>query len=337
MALYAIDNLDDAWAATREFLTPLSIQRLFVLAVVVFFVGGTGFNVPGGGGGGGGSPETEPGAEPSLDLAWQFVLDNALTIGLFGGTVLVLILAFTFVGALMEFVFLQSLRTDDVRFWGYSRAYLGEGLRLLGFRIALSLVWILPTVGFFGLVISGVNPLGEFGGIAIVLLVLLGVLVVLLLTVVDSFTTAFVVPVMLVRESGVLGGWRTFWSTLVGEWKQYLAYAIAALVLNIAAGIVAAILVGIVALAVGIPLVLVGAATVFAGGDPFFLPVIVVGAVLLIGVVVLAWLLVQVPIQTYLRYYALLILGDTDEELDPIPEIRATVRENESGDTPETI
>lgn len=339
MALYAIDNLDDAWAATREFLTPVSLKRFFVLAVVVFFVGGTGMSFPGGGGGGGGGSPTETGtgAEPSLDLAWQFVTENALAIGLIGGAVFLLILAFMFIGALMEFVFVQSLRTDEVRFWGYSRAYLGKGLRLLGFRIALSLVWILPAVAFLGVVIAGVNPLGEFGGAAIILLVLLGVLAFVLLTVVDAFATAFVVPVMLVRDGGVLDGWRAFWPTLLGEWKQYLAYAIAALVLNIAAGIALLVLVAIVGFVVGIPVFLAGAAAVAVAGEALLIPIVAVAAVVLIGAVVLTWLLGQVPIQTYLRYYALLILGDTSETLDPIPEIRKGIREPNEPHDPETI
>ncbi|MCH7662067.1 MAG: DUF4013 domain-containing protein [Euryarchaeota archaeon] len=336
MALYAIDNLDDAWAATREFLTPFSVKRLLVLAVVVFFVGGTGMNFPGSGASS--SPETEPGTEPNPDLVWGFLVENALAVGLVGGAVLLLVLGFMFVGALMEFVFVQSLRTDEVRFWRYSRNYLGKGFRLLGFRLALSLIWILPSVAFLGFVLTGVNPIPEIGGAVLIVLVLLAILLFVLSAVVDAFTTAFVVPVMLVRESGVLGGWRAFWPTLKSQWKQYLAYAIAALVLTIAAGILAVILVGVVFVVLGIPVFLVAAAAVAVGGESVFVPIFAVAVAVLIGAVVLTWLLVQVPIQTYLRYYALLILGDTDQELDPIPEIRASVRKPAEGrDSPETI
>ncbi|MFC6906655.1 DUF7544 domain-containing protein [Halalkalicoccus tibetensis] len=44
------------------------------------------------------------------------------------------------------------------------------------------------------------------------------------------------------------------------------------------------------------------------------------------GPAFVAGLLLQVPLRTYLRYYALLILGDTNERLDPIPELRARIR-----------
>ncbi|MDL5363276.1 hypothetical protein [Halalkalicoccus sp. NIPERK01] len=44
---------------------------------------------------------------------------------------------------------------------------------------------------------------------------------------------------------------------------------------------------------------------------------------------ILAALLVQVPMQTDLRYYALLVLGDTNEALDPIPDVRVNVRDTD--------
>ncbi|WP_122088458.1 DUF7544 domain-containing protein [Halalkalicoccus subterraneus] len=335
MALYAIDNLDDAWAATREFLTPLSVTRLLVLAVIVFFVGGTGSNF--GGGGGGGTPSDPTGGEANLDALWSFVVENAIAIGLIGGVLLLLVLGFTFVGALMEFVFVQSLRTDVVRFWGYSRSYLGEGLRLLGFRLVLSILGFLPAAVFlgFGLSAFGAGPLPEVGGTILVVLGILAGLSVLAMALVDSLTTAFIVPVMLVRETGVLDGWRAFWPALTGHWKQYLAYVVAAFVLNIALGIVFVIVLAIVALALGIPLGIVVAGTALLA-EAFLAPVAIVFGVLFVLGMIIAALVAQVPIQVYLRYYALLILGDTNDELDPVPEVRRAVRSNPEGG-PETI
>ncbi|KYH27519.1 hypothetical protein HAPAU_01870 [Halalkalicoccus paucihalophilus] len=339
MALYAINDLDDAWAATREFLTPLSVRRLVVLAVVVFFVGGTGMNPLSSGGSGTGTvPEAGPGPEPNFDAVWGFIVENALAIGLVGGALLLLVLGFTFVSALMEFVFVQSLRTDEVRFWEYSRRYLGEGLRLFGFRIGLALITLLPVLAFLGvgLTVIGEGPLTEVGGVALVVLGLLALCVFVLVSVVDSFTAAFVVPVMLVRRSGVLDSWRAFWPTLSGQWKQYLAYAVAAIVLNVALGIVFGLLVAIAALVLLVPLGVVGAGVALLA-EQVLLPVaLVLGAVFVLGIV-LAALFVQVPIQTYLRYYALLILGDTNERLDPVPRIRAAVRGDTDGHDPEAL
>jgi len=52
---------------------------------------------------------------------------------------------------------------------------------------------------------------------------------------------------------------------------------------------------------------------------------VVTGILFALAALVVA-LLVTVPVQTYLRYYALLILGDVDADLDLIPEQRAIAR-----------
>jgi hypothetical protein len=58
------------------------------------------------------------------------------------------------------------------------------------------------------------------------------------------------------------------------------------------------------------------------------LALLVVGIPLaLIFIVMMAF--VQVPVQVYLRYWALLVLGDVDSALDLIPEQREAVRSGE--------
>lgn len=48
---------------------------------------------------------------------------------------------------------------------------------------------------------------------------------------ITGFTTMFVVPVMFGDERRVLSAWRRFWSTLTGQWKQYVAYAVVGFIL----------------------------------------------------------------------------------------------------------
>lgn len=332
MALYAIDDLDDAWAATREFLTPFSLERSLVLAVIVLFVGGPGTSVPGGGTGGtGGGPA--PDAE--VDVLGQFLLENPFAIGLLVGVVLAIGLAFLLVGSVMEFVFVESLRTDEVRFWGYARGYFEEGLRLFGFRVALGVVSLLAVAVVAGsaFLAVGASPTVEPGGILLALVVFASAAVLVAVTVVEAFTRAFVVPVMLVRNAGVLAAWRAFWPTLVGAWRQYLAYAVAALILEVVAGIVFGVLFALVALVLVIPPAVVVGAVALLGAEPLLVAVAVVLGLPFVLLLILAALLIQVPIRTYLRYYALFVLGDTDTSLDPIPDRRADVR----SDAPPTV
>lgn len=52
--------------------------------------------------------------------------------------------------------------------------------------------------------------------------------------------------------------------------------------------------------------------------------------VLLFGLSVLVVVaLAQVPVVTYLRYYALVVLGDVDSDLDLIPDRRGAIRADE--------
>jgi hypothetical protein len=78
---------------------------------------------------------------------------------------------------------------------------------------------------------------------------------------------------------------------------------------------------------VGIPLVLV------LGFEGIGALVALVLAFMFVVVAFVLMLLVQVPFQTFLRYYALLVLGDTNEAFDLIPERRRAVREDDAGPT----
>lgn len=211
-----------------------------------------------------------------------------------------------------------------MRFWGYSRSYLGPGLRLFGFRLALSLLWVLPVALFLLSLVGAEAPIGA-GGTVLLALGAVAALAFVLSAIADVLTTAFVVPIMLSEGSKLLEGWRAFWPTLTGQWVQYLAYLVAAFVIDLALGIVLVLALGLVALCLLIPLGIVVAATALLA-EPFLLPVAVVCGLALVAGLVVAWLLLQVPLRTYLRYYALLILGDTNERLDPIPALRARIR-----------
>jgi hypothetical protein len=341
MTLYAIEDLDDAFVATREFLiSPFSLRRWLVLAFVVFFVGGGGIGAGNGFSGvNAATPpatDTDPGVEVGevVALFTELVLANlALVVGVLSAVAL-FVLGFMFIAATMEFVLVESLRNEEVRFFQYGRSNLRKALSLLVFRVSLGILALGVVVGLFYLGVVFVT--GTPDGVPSFLLVavsLVGGLTLLVLSLVDSFTTEFVVPTMLVTDRGLVGGWRAFWPTLVGSWKQYLAYAVAVFVLGIVVSVLVGIASAIVLTGLGLTFGLLGIAVflfLFAAGAEL------VGGILLvvIGLVALALFLVSValilvPAESYLRYYSLFVLGDTDADLDPIPEVRGAVRERE--------
>ncbi|WP_249361367.1 hypothetical protein [Haloterrigena sp. H1] len=311
MTMFAIDDLSDAIDVTREFLTPVRPWMWLKLALVVFFVGGAGVSSPmsfGGGGGFGGEPTPGPGPDPGASVDVGEVLPVVIAVVL---VILVIGLAFLFVGSLFEFTLLESLRSGEVHIRRYTKRNVGHGARLFGFRVALGLIGlVLLGLPVLAIVFStpGAISLGLIGA-----LVLLAIPVGIAFAVIDRLTTVFVAPTMLEHDLGVVAAWKRFWPTLRGHWTEYAVYLLLVWVLQL----VLTFVTGILFVILLIPFLIL-----------LIIPVLGI-VVLLLGlpVILLGVLLIQVPIVTYLRDYALLVLGDTDADLDLIPDQRAAVRD----------
>lgn len=339
MVWYAIERIDDAVSLTRSLLFPFQAGLWARLAVVVFFVG-----MGSGGGNVGSSVSNAPSAgtsfqggdfsfEPSVSLSGE-----ALTaIGAIAVVLVVLWLVFAWIGATMEFVFVEALGEQSLSIRrGFGR-HRSRGFRLLLFRLVLFLAVAVLFVGlalalFFEPIttlLSGGSP-SVTGGelvVGIGLLVLSGFVVGLPLLLIHGFTTEFVVPVMLTRDCGVLAGWSHLWPTIKAEWKQYVVYVVLAFGLRIATSIAGGIVIGILAVVLAIPFVVVGLLFGFGAITSGTLTTsLVVGIVLLalafFLVVALAGALVYVPIQSFHRYFALLFVGDVESDFDVLEDLR---------------
>lgn len=320
MTLYAVDDVADAVAATRAFLLPFDRSRWLRLALVVFFVGGgAGLQLSGGAPDAGNSPTL-----PSLGGAELALVGAAVAL------VVVLVLAFLFVRSTMEFVFVASLRRESVAVRRDWRANWRRGARLLGFRLALGAVALAAAAVVVGLAVAPAL-VGVPVGSAVVLLVAVPALVVLAVGagLAGGFTTAFVVPVMLLDDCGPLAAWRRLWPTLTAGWRQYAAYAVGAFVLRFAAGLLATVATTLAAVGLAVPLGLVALAGVALLGVVEALGWVVVGTAVVLFVLslVVVSLLVAVPVKTFRRYYDLLVLGDTDRSLDVVATRRRALRE----------
>lgn len=335
MSLYAIEDLDDAYAATKGLLVPFERSRWLKLALVVIFVGGPGanlnvfqFNVPGGR-----TPAPGFGGPTAMGPRVLMIIGTVVAIALLLGLLLLLI------GSIMEFVLIESLRheAEAVReYWGRRWR---DGVRLFGFRIVIGLVVIGSALVMAALVfwptVVEMGPGSEPGGLSILaLLSLLPALVVLgvLVGLVNGFTTVFVVPIMVIEDCGVVDGWRRLWPTITDQPWQYVAYAVVGFALNVAAGILVGIVVGVGAIILLVPFGILGAIGLglLATVPPLGAGVLVVVGVLYGLAILVVLALAQVPVIAYLRYYALLVLGDIDEAFDLIPDRREAIREEGS-------
>jgi len=366
MALHAVDDIDDAIDATKSFLFPVEKGTWLRMAFVVFFIGGGGvglnnvqsfsnfgdFGGSGGPGGPGGpgsdfqlaapleSVASLPGSLP-LQVSEPGVPSGAPDELLAGagllvfaviGLVVLLALAYGILSNFMEFVLTQALIDREIHVRQYFSDHVGNGLRLFLFRLALGVIWlgIALVIGgaVFFLALGG--EAANVGTSSILALsgLFIAVFAVLAISygIVFGFTTVFVVPLMTADDNGVLAGWSRLWGSIKSEPKQYLAYLFFSIVLQIGVGIISAIL-GIVALlVVMIPFGLGAAALYLALQNT--IGIALAGVVGLLGLLVLIVVsaLIQVPLTTFLRYYAMLVLGDIDADMDPIPEVRSDIR-----------
>ncbi|WP_126664308.1 DUF7544 domain-containing protein [Haloterrigena salifodinae] len=329
MTWSAIDELRPALEATRGLLLPFDLRRWLSLAVIAFFVSGASGGNPGVSTTAGDTPRDEsPVAEPpppiadlvalpEIDLGWI-----VLAIGIAVAIGLVLL----FLGAIMEFVFVRVVTDRDVRLRTHTREQVSNGASLLLFRIALALgiaiLIAVPAVVSFLLL----SPL--FFGLLAVLFAPILIAVGIGIWLVHRFTADFVVPVMLLEDRGVLEAWRAFWPALQEGWKQYVVYAIVRLGLGVVAGFVAGIGFVAIGLVLAVPFGIVAVVLYLVFETALGLLSIAVLAVIAVlyalSVLVAGVTLVQVPIQTYLRYYSLFVLGSITPPFDAVRSLRST-------------
>jgi hypothetical protein len=342
MSLSALDSIDDALQATKGLLLPFDRGTWFRLAVVMIFVGGGGASAPntsnvGSFGDSGGFDDGGVAGPPTGDVQFPDVTGELVALlAIFVVAVLLVGLALAAIGGVMEFVFVESLGSEEVRLRSYFFDNLGRGLRLFGFRIGFGLLNLLVLGGVLaGLVAAtvGFSPEGwttaGLFGLAFLALPVLFLDAVVVGTIL-GFTTMFVVPVMLLEERGVLSAWRRFWPTLRAEWKEFLAYWVMGFILSLVTGIAQGIIGFVLLLVVAIPFLVVGGILFFVlqGASGAGMAVLLVLAVLFFVVVFVLGLLAKVPFQSFLRYYALFVLGDTNEDFDAVADVRDSVRES---------
>ncbi|MBZ6493550.1 DUF7544 domain-containing protein [Natrinema longum] len=327
----AIDDISDAIDVTRNRLTPVRRGTWLRLALVVFFVSSLGFGAPGFPGGNtdtGPEGPTVDGEQPTEEVLTEEVLFWVLVIL---AIVLVLWLVYEAIAAVMEFVFLESLRSSEVHVRRYFSANLGKGLWLFAFRLGLRVV-----VGLFAIapaVLLFLSMDAGFGGATIVLLVpylLYALALGLVYAIVMRFTTDFVTPVMLLEDRGVLDSWSRFWTTIKANWAEYVVYLLLVWILQFVVGIAASFVIAFGGLILAIPFGIVVFLLVVTLDTVGAILAILVAIVGLLLFTVLA-LLLAVPITTYFRYYALLVLGDTEGDFDLIPDRREAVRDGGGG------
>ncbi|MFW6017191.1 MAG: DUF7544 domain-containing protein [Halapricum sp.] len=343
MALYATERIDDAVSLTRSLLFPFDAGLWARLIVVVFLLGlGSGGNVTSLGSNtpsaGSSAGSTAPGADVSIDPGSVSIASEAVVALAAIAVVLVVIwLALAWLGATMEFVFVEGLSNRSVAIRRGLGRHWGRGLRLFGFRLALlaislgvfaaatlALFWEPITTALGGGSVA-ISDTQLFVGIGTLLLV--GAIVGLPVIAIHWLTTELVVPIMLARDRNVLASWRGLLASTRTQWKQFGTYVLVAIGLRIATSVAAGIVLAIVGVVLVIPFLivglLVGLGAITSGTITAPLAVgIVLLVVAFVLVLALAGAVVNVPIESFHRYFALLVVGDLEGDFDVLGGIR---------------
>ncbi|WP_123621834.1 hypothetical protein [Halorubrum sp. CSM-61] len=350
MGWQAVEAVDDAVEATRRFLFPFSLVRWAKLALLVLLMGGganAGVSVPaapdariGGVSRVPGVGWAETGTESGV-VEFETVVSDLLG-GLPGDWLIaavaivavVCVVAFSVASLSLRLVFYDALRTNEVSLW---RPFLGRLRQAVGLFVASVVLWSLAA-GPIALAVLlaaaaeapiGWGPIDSFaaavGSLSIgpaVFLVLVGIAVVLLATLALRLTYEFVVPAMVVEDTGVTAGWRRVWRTVSGEWAELLVYL----------GVHFFVGIGI-AVVEGIALVLAGSAVVAVAGSTLLLAAVPLGGLgalasttagiatvaVVVIVAVAALVAVTLPVsvvtRSYLIAYEVATLGGIDSDL----------------------
>ncbi len=309
--MYAFSRLEGALQRTKNLLWPIQWGVWLRLAVIALFVGG-GASFPNTSQYSFGEGDLPPGVAESLPEIAPLIVAFIIV-------VLAIALLWMLVGAAMQFVFVDMLRTGDIHLGRFFRERLGKGARLFLFQLGLTLilivalmVFILMLVGFGGSGIGVAAPLMILAFIPVILIAAL------LFGIVFLLTTDFVVPIMIREDCGVIEGWRRLIRVISAHLWQTVVYVIARLVLGLIAAIVQAILVIIALVVIAIPFVLVGIVLLATLQANYVLLLALLIPYLIIAIPVA--LLLSVPFVTFFRYYGLLVLEGLAPDYRLLPE-----------------
>ena len=351
MSWHAVDAVDDAVDATRRFLFPFSLVRWTKLGFLVLLMGG----------GGGASAnasvsalsdtsEISPegtgsvpweadlgpaGVDPGSVSAGELVaaIDPGVLAVVAVGVVL-LVTALSVASLSLRLVFYDALRTNEVRIRRPFLSRLRQSLGLFLFTAVLSAGAIAPLalavlVASAANAPTGVGPIdsvaGPIGSLAtgpVVVLGFVGAVFVAIAALALRFTYEFVVPTMIVEETGVVGGWRRFWRMLRTGWTELAVYLVVHVIVSLGLSVVEGIaavfalalvgtVAGLVLLTVAVALGGLGALVGTTAGTAALAVVVVVAVAVLVALV----LPVRIVTCSYRITYEVSTLGGIDRDL----------------------
>jgi hypothetical protein len=331
MSWYGIDAVDKAISRTRRALfEPFDFWKWMKLAIVIFFLSGAISNFGNSGTNYRTNPEdftnTSLGSDLIQDSTSYNIIENihssitsfsdyGLLIGLIAGIIL-LVLLFAYVSSVMEFVFVESLVKNDVKFWAYSRRFLGKGFNLLLVRLALGIIFlVLLGIAAIPLISSIIKNSSNFSWFILLGWIFWILGVVALLNVFGSIIYSFLslaIPISIYRDLGILSAFRLVFANFRKNWQQVLVYWGVRLVLGLLLSIFFLILVLMLLFVLLIIFLIIDGILYFVfsavTSEPLnwilLIPFVLIELLLLLGTL----LFLNVPLTVFQKYHQLSFL-----------------------------
>lgn len=334
MSWYAVDAVDKAISRTRTALfEPFDFWKWVKLAIIIFLLGGSGFNYGNPGTNyrigsedfGNDFPNIEPGMVPDfpsgisgIGLSYMRSIASLTIIASLIVFFLLLVLIFSYISSIMEFVFVESLVKNKVHFWDYTRKFMGKGFNLLLIRLALALIFlVLFALAFLPFIPVFLQRSPDFtlpaliGGMFWFFSVI--ILLALIAAVINSFLS-LAIPLSIYREIGILSAFRMVYGNFRKSWQEVLVYWFIRFLLGIGIAVFIVILFGMLILGLGIVFIIIDVILYFLFStfisEPLnwilLIPFVMAELLLIFGVL----LLLNVPFSVFLKYHLLSFLEE---------------------------
>jgi len=240
-----IEPIGPAFEKVKTILfSPFDLRKWFVIGFCAWlaFLGKSGGGNGGGGGRGGGPPDVHEG----FGQAKVFVLENLgwiIPVALIGVMlIIVLWLVSIWLSSRGRFMFLHCVAENKAEVkvpWAKFRQHANS---LFLFRIVLGLIGFavigLPCLLAVGLIAITIANNGSVAAavLGIVMIVLMIVAISIIFALIGKFTMDFVVPIMFLRTTSCVAGWREFLTILSVNKVRFVLYILFQIVIAIAIG-----------------------------------------------------------------------------------------------------
>lgn len=327
MEWYVIDAVEVAYERTKRCLfEPFDIWKWVKLAIILMLVGG-------GSGYGGNSfnsfnsfsdtgrypgygSDYDPGYDSEFN-PFDLIEDAASAVSSSAVLAIItliflLVIAFMYISSVMEFVLVESLVSNNVKFWEYARRFLGKGFHLFLIRVAtliLSLL-VLAVIVIPFIFISRMSS-GDYFWLSLISGIMIVFFLLIVFAIITSVFGSFIsmsIPVALYSNIGVLSAILEVLRKFRSDWQQIIVYWVGRAILGIIVGIAAFVVLMLALLATIVPFLIVDVVIYFllslvlSGFEWIVLtPFILVEVIIFIIVMAL----VSMPFGAFLKYHML--------------------------------